>query len=129
VARILCIEDDPGIYDLLRLILEGAGYTFLGARDGAEGLEKMREGHPDLVLMALMLPNVGGAEVLFRKQGDSVVRDIPVIAVTALPGSCHHLMWKRRIEIEHVVAKPFARRHLLETVEQALAGREKTAEM
>jgi two-component system alkaline phosphatase synthesis response regulator PhoP len=127
-ALILCVEDEPGMFDLLRLILEGAGYAFLGARDGAEGLEKMREGLPDLVLLDLMLPNVDGAEVLLQKQQDPNIRDIPVIAVTALASPFDQLMWKKRTEIEHYVTKPFVRKELLATIEQALAAREKSPE-
>ncbi len=82
--KILCIEDEAGMLDLLRLILESAGYSFLGARDGQEGLEVMHRERPDLVLLDLMLPEVGGAEVLLRKKQDPVIQHIPVIAVTAM---------------------------------------------
>jgi CheY-like chemotaxis protein len=123
-ARILCIEDEAGMQDLLRLILESAGYAFLGARDGAEGLEKMREEHPNLVLLDLMLPNVDGAEVLLQKQKDPAIRDIPVIAVTALASPFDQIMWKRRTEIEDYVTKPFVRKQLLKTIEQTLARQE-----
>lgn len=120
-AQILCIEDEAGMQDLLRLILESAGYVFLDARDGEEGLKKMREEQPDLVLLDLMLPNVDGAEVLLQKQKDPTIRDIPVIAVTALASPFDQIMWKRRTEIEDYVTKPFARKQLLETIKQTLA--------
>ncbi len=106
--------------DLLRLILESAGYTFLGARDGAEGLEKIREEKPHLVLLDLMLPNVDGAEVLLQKQKDPEIRDIPVIAVTALASPFDQIMWKRRTEIKDYVTKPFVRKDFLETIERVL---------
>jgi CheY-like chemotaxis protein len=120
-ARILCVEDEAGMLDLLRLILEAAGYTFLGARDGVEGLEQMKDGHPDLVLLDLMLPNMDGAEVLLRKKQDPAIQSIPVIAVTALASPFDQIMWKRRTEIRDYVTKPFKRKELLETIEQVLA--------
>ncbi|MGD9148002.1 MAG: response regulator, partial [Anaerolineae bacterium] len=80
-AQILCIEDQAGMLDLLRLILERDGYEVLGAQDGVEGLEMMHSQQPDLVLLDLMLPEVDGAEVLLQKGKDPVIRDIPVIAV------------------------------------------------
>jgi CheY-like chemotaxis protein len=120
--RVLCIEDETYMLDLLRLILESAGYDFLGARDGQEGLDVMRREVPDVVLLDLMLPDVDGAEVLLRKKKDPEIKDIPVIAVTALVSPFDQIMWKRRTELRDYVTKPFKRRDLLETVERALAG-------
>jgi len=120
--RILCIEDEAGMLDLLRLILESDGYIFLGAGDGVEGLEKMGSERPDLILLDLMLPNVDGAEVLLRKKKDPAVKDIPVIAVTALSSPFDQIMWKQHTEIKDYVTKPFRRKELLATIERALAG-------
>jgi len=119
--QILCIEDEAGMLDLLRLILESAGYAFLGAEDGLEGLEVMRTEKPDLVLLDLMLPTVDGAEVLLRKKDDPAIRDIPVIAVTALSSPFDQIMWKRHTAISDYVTKPFKRKQLLDSIERALA--------
>lgn len=121
-AKILCIEDEAGMLDLLRLIIENAGYHFLGARDGVEGLELMRRERPDLVLLDLMLPDVDGAEVLLRKKRQPGIQSIPVIAVTALVSPFDQLMWRRRTEIKDYVTKPFRRTELLATIERVLAG-------
>jgi CheY-like chemotaxis protein len=121
--RILCIEDEAGMLDLLRLILESAGYQFLGARDGQEGLEVMRREQPDLVLLDLMLPRVGGAEVLLEKKQDQAIQAIPVIAVTAMSSPFDQIMWKHRTDIEDYITKPFMRKQLLSSIERTLAGR------
>jgi CheY-like chemotaxis protein len=118
--QVLCIEDEAGMLDLLQLILEAAGYVCLRAEDGDEGLEMMRREHPDVVLLDLMLPEVDGAEVLLRKKQDATIRDIPVIAVTALSSPFDQLMWKRHTEIKTYIAKPFSRKQLLEAIAQAL---------
>jgi CheY-like chemotaxis protein len=120
-TRVLCVEDDAGMLDLLRLILESAGYEFLGARDGEEGLDKIRSERPDLVLLDLMLPKVDGAEVLLRKHQDPAIRDIPVIAVTALASPFDQIMWKQRTAIKDYVTKPFVRKEFLATIERVLA--------
>lgn len=119
--RVLCIEDEAYMLDLLRLILEAAGYAALGARDGEEGLEIMRRELPDLVLLDLMLPTVDGADVLLQKKKDPSISDIPVIAVTALVSPFDQIMWRRRTEIRDYVTKPFKRQDLLDTVAQVLA--------
>ena len=121
--RILCVEDEAGMLDLLRLILEGADYYFLGARDGAEGLEMMHSEQPDLVLLDLMLPEIDGAEVLLRKKQDPAIQHIPVIAVTALTSPFDQLMWKRHTEIKDYVTKPFKRKELLDTIARVLHSR------
>ena len=120
--KILCIEDEAGMLDLLRLILESAGYSFLGARDGQEGLEVMHRERPNLVLLDLMLPEVGGAEVLLRKKQDPVIQHIPVIAVTAMSTPFDQIMWRHRTEIEDYITKPFMRKQLLSSIERVLAG-------
>ena len=107
--------------ELLRLILETAGYTFLGARDGVEALELMDSERPDLVLLDLMLPEVDGAEVLLEKKANPAIQGIPVIAVTALASPFDQLMWRRHTEIKDYVTKPFKRTELLRTVERVLA--------
>jgi CheY-like chemotaxis protein len=120
--KILCVEDEAGMLDLLRLILESAGYTFLGAQDGLEGLEVMRREQPDLVLLDLMLPQVGGAEVLLRKKEDPAIQNIPVIAVTAMSSPFDQIMWRHRTEIQDYITKPFMRKELLSSIERVLAG-------
>jgi len=120
-AQILCIEDQAGMLDLLRLILEVDGYDVLGAHDGVEGMEMMVSHQPDLVLLDLMLPEVDGAEVLLQKAKDPAIRDIPVIAVTALASPFDQLMWKRHTEIKDYVTKPFKRSELLRTIERVLS--------
>lgn len=120
-ACILCVEDEAGMLDLLELILEGAGYVCLRAEDGQKGLDMMHSEHPDVVLLDLMLPGLDGAEVLLQKKQDPAIRDIPVIAVTALSSPFDQLMWKRHTEIESYVTKPFMRKQILEAIEQTLA--------
>jgi two-component system alkaline phosphatase synthesis response regulator PhoP len=119
---VLCVEDDAGMLDLLRLHLESAGYTFLGAYDGNEGLEMIYSEQPDLILLDLMLPEVDGAELLLRKKEDPSIRDIPVIAVTALTSPFDQIMWTEHTEIKAYVTKPFRRKELLDTIERVMAG-------
>jgi len=121
-SQILVVEDEPGMQDLLRLILEVAGYDLLIAKDGAEGLNTMKRELPDLVLLDLMMPNVDGAEVLLRKGQDPDIKDIPVIAVTALASPFDQIMWREHTEIKDYVTKPFVRKDLLKTIADVLAA-------
>jgi CheY-like chemotaxis protein len=81
--RILCIEDETEMIELMRLILGRKGYEVHGAPGGLEGIKMVRELHPDLVLLDLMMPVMDGWEVYQQIRADESTRNIPVIVVTA----------------------------------------------
>jgi CheY-like chemotaxis protein len=120
-AKILCIEDDPDMIDYIRLILTKAGYEIVGAEGGAEGLKAMGEERPDLILLDLMMPGMDGAEVLLRKKENPAVRDIPVIALTALDSPFDQIMWLARTDLQDFIVKSkLPRRELIARIERAL---------
>lgn len=120
-AKILCVEDDPEMIDLVTLILGKAGYEVIGADGGANGLEAMRQEQPDLVLLDLMMPGMDGAEVLLRKGEDESIRHIPVIALTALNSPFDQIMWLARTDLEDFIVKSrFSHRELIARIERVL---------
>ena len=120
-AKILCIEDDPDMIEYIRLILERAGYDVIGADGGIAGLEAMRREKPDLVLLDLMMPDMDGAEVLLRKKQDAAIRDIPVIALTALNSPFDQIMWLARTDIQDFIVKSkLPRRELVARIQRVL---------
>jgi DNA-binding response OmpR family regulator len=80
--KILIIEDEDIIVDLLQRKLTEEGYDVSVARDGVEGLSKMREAKPDLVLLDIIMPKKGGFEVLEDMIEDEALKKIPVIIVS-----------------------------------------------
>jgi len=120
-AKILCVEDDPDMIEYIKLILGRAGYTVIGADGGAEGLEAMRREKPDLILLDLMMPDMDGAEVLLRKKQDPAIRDIPVIALTALNSPFDQIMWLARTDLrDFIVKSKLPRRELIARIERVL---------
>jgi CheY-like chemotaxis protein len=120
-AKILCIEDDTDMIDYIRLILSKAGYDVIGAVGGAEGLKAMQEVQPDLILLDLMMPGMDGAEVLLRKKDNPAVRDIPVIALTALDSPFDQIMWLARTDLQDFIVKSkLPRRELIARIERVL---------
>jgi DNA-binding response OmpR family regulator len=120
-AKILCIEDDPEMIDLVTLILGKAGYEVVGADGGANGLEAMRQEQPDLVLLDLMMPGMDGADVLLRKGEDETIRHIPVVALTALNSPFDQIMWLARTDLEDFIVKSrFSHRELVTRIERVL---------
>jgi CheY-like chemotaxis protein len=123
-AKILCVEDDPDMIDYVQLILGKAGYEVVGAEGGAKGLEAMRRELPDLILLDLMMPEVDGAEVLLQKKEDETIRDIPVIALTALDSPFDQIMWLARTDLhDFIVKSKLPRRELIARIERALHTR------
>jgi CheY-like chemotaxis protein len=121
MTKILCIEDDLDMIDYIKLILGKAGYEVIGADGGARGLEAMRREQPDLVLLDLMMPGMDGAEVLLHKGKDETIRDIPVIALTALNSPFDQVMWLARTDLQDFIVKSkLPRRELIARIERVL---------
>ncbi|MGR9188244.1 response regulator [Rhizobium leguminosarum] len=81
--RILAVDDTPENLEILRLRLEANGYEVMTAADGEEGLAKVREFKPDLILLDIMMPKLDGISVVRTLKQDVSLRSIPVILVTA----------------------------------------------
>ncbi|HUP61529.1 MAG TPA: response regulator [Thermoanaerobaculia bacterium] len=80
---VLVVDDDPSIRGLIMAALKRDGYTFLEAPNGRDALELMRNEHPDVVVLDLMMPMVSGWDVLRERADDDELRRIPVIVVSA----------------------------------------------
>jgi CheY-like chemotaxis protein len=79
---ILICDDEPALRELIRASLDES-YLFAEASDGLTALELAREVEPDIVVLDLMLPRLGGLEVLARMRADEHLRDVPVLVITA----------------------------------------------
>ncbi len=86
MTTILVVEDEPLIALALEAALEDAGYGVITAANGRQGLERLAEApRPDLVLTDMMMPVMGGAEMLAAMAADPHLRTIPVIVLSSLP--------------------------------------------
>jgi CheY-like chemotaxis protein len=106
VARILVIDDDSDIREVVGEALEYAGYEVATARDGSEGLAVGRSFNPTLILLDLMMPGMSGWEFRAAQQKDAALASIPVVVVTALGRDPD-------IQVSAVLAKPFRLEDLL----------------
>lgn len=86
--RVLIVEDNVDNFELVRFLLERAGYQVLSATNGREGLDVARRERPDLILMDLSMPEMDGWNAASRLKADEETRHIPILALTAhtLPG-------------------------------------------
>jgi len=116
--KILCIEDEPEMVDLIRLILIRKGFEVFGAPGGLEGIRLVREMHPDLVLLDLMMPDMDGWEVYQQMKADPATRDIPVIVVTAKAQNIDKVLGLHIAKVDDYIAKPFSPKELMESIDK-----------
>jgi len=117
---ILCIEDEPEMIDLIRLILGRRGFEVKGANGGIQGLDMIRKEKPDLILLDLMMPDMDGWEVYQQIKADEKTRGIPVIVVTAKAQSIDKVLGLHIAKVDDYIAKPFNPQELLASVEKVL---------
>lgn len=120
VKNILCIEDEPEMIDLIRLILSRHGFNVQGANGGREGLKKISENSPDLVLLDLMMPDIDGWEVYQQLKADEKTSEIPVIVVTAKAQNIDKVLGLHIAKVDDYISKPFSPQALLESVQRVL---------
>ena len=116
---ILVVDDDLELSDGLRAVLERQGYRVIQARDGQQGKQQIYQQRPDLVILDMMMPRMGGYPVLehFRGKTDAP----PIIMITANEGS-RHKAYAEYLGVVDYIRKPFAMERLLESVERGLSG-------
>jgi CheY-like chemotaxis protein len=85
LVRILVVDDEPDLRYLLRRFLERAGHQVTDVGDGAAALEALHRLPPDLVVTDMMMPVMGGAELIRRMRAEPDTAQIPILAVTGDP--------------------------------------------
>jgi len=120
LKRLVYIEDEPEMIDLVRLILGRRGFDVIGANGGREGLDMVRQQLPDLVLLDLMMPDMDGWDVYQQMKAEENTREIPVIVVTAKAQSIDKVLGLHIAKVDDYISKPFSPQELVESVEKVL---------
>lgn len=118
--RLVYIEDEIEMIDLVRLILGRKGFEVIGANGGKEGLEIVRKEKPDLVLLDLMMPDLDGWEVFQQMKAEEATRNIPVIVVTAKAQTIDRVLGLHIAKVDDYISKPFSPQELISSVEKIL---------
>jgi DNA-binding response OmpR family regulator len=118
--RVVCIEDEPAMIDLIRLILTRKGYEVFGAMGGREGLEAIQNHKPDIVLLDLMMPDMDGWEVYQKMKANDATKNIPVIVVTAKAQSIDKVLGLHIAKVDDYITKPFGPQELVDSIEKVL---------
>jgi DNA-binding response OmpR family regulator len=119
-VRVLVVDDDPVILELLRVNFEMEGYEVLRASDGEQGLAKARDEAPDVVLCDIMMPRLDGIELVTRLRRDPRTAELPIVLLSA---KAQKLEVDRGLSVgaDDYVTKPFDPLELLDRVNAVLA--------
>lgn len=110
---VLIVDDDVDIRETVEEILASEGFEVATARNGAEALEKLREGLPRLILLDLFMPVMDGAEFRQQQMQDPEVAPIPVVVVSAAAGLEERIA---RLDVADHLEKPLDIEHLFDVV-------------
>lgn len=116
--RILVVEDEVSLLQLLTLVLTKEGYEVHACQTGREAIARMKELHPHLVLLDVMLPGLDGRAIASIMEQDDELSGIPVIVTSALVESAH--MFQPFPQVKDFCAKPFVLKELVIKVKQCL---------
>ena len=118
--KILIIDDEKHLAALIKLNLEHTGkYEVSVAHDGEEGLKKVTQEAPHLIILDLILPKLTGEEVCKKIRRDEKTEKIPIIMVTAKASTADVIIGKV-IGANHYITKPFQMNDLLKSIEEVL---------
>lgn len=121
--KILAIDDNKDIRDLLSLVLEKEGYEVVTAANGVMGLRLIKENTPHLVLLDMMMPEFSGLDVLgaIRNHKDRKIREVPVIIITA-KSAIEDIDQALGLGADSYIVKPFRPSKLVEKVREFLSA-------
>ena len=121
MAKILVVEDEPSLQKLLEYQLKRIGHEIVVVADGKQALASVKSDRPDLVLLDVMLPVMGGFQVLQQLQEDKDTSNFPVIMLSA-KGQQHDIAAGIDKGVFDYITKPFNIPNLAERIDKALAS-------
>lgn len=119
MSKILIIDDEPDVIDILAMNLKSAGFSVLTAESGVAGLNKARMEMPHLIVLDLMLPGMSGFEVCKALRKDAATAKIPIIMLTAKSEEVDRIVGLE-LGADDYVAKPFSPREILLRIQSVL---------
>lgn len=119
MKKILIVDDEADIVEILRFVLESKGYKCLTAYDGEEGLRTAKEESPDLIILDVMMPKINGYKISRLLKYDKKYKDIPILMITARSQEEDKIIGEETGADEYIT-KPFQVDEVVEKVESYL---------
>ncbi|HEY3377094.1 MAG TPA: response regulator [Armatimonadota bacterium] len=124
--RILVVDDEQDIRQLVALIVEAAGYDVVQASNGVEGLKALEHNSFDLVILDIMMPEMDGWEVCRNIKNRPQTKDLPVLILTVRSQPLDKVIGLEVVHADDYLTKPFERRELLDAVERLIGAKPPT---
>ena len=122
--KILFVDDDADVVDIVRSRLENGRYDVISADNGEEGIMLAQEEHPDLIIMDILMPGMDGGEAVKRLQADHATKDIPTIFLTSLSYELPGVDEGDSINIDGhffpAIAKPFNAEKMMTVIKEMI---------
>ena len=118
--RILIVDDDPHISELVYVNLDAAGYNLDRASNGHEAIDRIAAAHPDLIILDVMMPEMDGWELCKTIRDDPECRDIRIVMLTARDSDRDKMIGKGVFGVDEYLTKPFELCELLEICRRLL---------
>jgi DNA-binding response OmpR family regulator len=124
--RIVVVDDEPDIRQMLEVALRADGYEVRSAVDGVQGMEVIRQVKPDLAVLDVKMPRMNGFELLVALRKDEQLKSTPILMLTSLTAGTGKSdeMWRQSLEITEFLSKPFETQELLKRVRKILTPAE-----
>jgi two-component system, OmpR family, response regulator VicR len=125
--KIVYVEDDPEMVDLVTLILNRNGYEVKGSNSGFLGFELIKNEMPDLILLDLMIPDLDGWDLYKKiKSEETEIKDIPIIIITAKSQPIDRVLGLHFAKVDDYLGKPFKPQELIDSIENILNSKSKS---
>ena len=120
MSRIMVVDDEPDIRELVRVNLESAGHTVIPVESGTKCLDIVEDEKPDLILMDILMPKIDGWETIEEMRKRGLGREIPIVALTVLELSLVRMVRKDIEGLIGYIEKPFTKSELVGTVNEII---------
>ncbi|EPR43998.1 response regulator receiver protein [Desulfovibrio sp. X2] len=121
MARVLVIDDDAVMRDMMRLYLEQGGFEVVEAGDGMDGVRRYRQRPPDVVIVDIFMPRKDGIETIIDLRGLDPAAHILAISGGGEIGGMEYLSYAKVLGADRVLCKPFRREELISAVRETAA--------
>ena len=128
MAKLLVIDDDVGLLDILRMHLRAAGHAVQTVSDAADGIRAILADPPELILSDIGMPYLDGVELLRALRSDALTRKIPVIFLTGRADD-DTLVRAHQLGVDDYLTKPIQSEDLLGSIDRVLRASRKTEEL
>jgi len=119
MKKILIVDDEADIIEILQFVLESNGYECITATDGEEGLKRAKEEKPDLILLDVMMPKINGYKISRLLKYDSKYKNIPILMLTARSQEEDKVLGEETGADEYIT-KPFKIDYVVDKVKEYL---------